>query len=152
MSEVYSHTEPFAYILIVEGDDALRQSIPRSIGIPNCAVDVARDEDEAVYKALQHRPQLIIVSRHEPIEIDPLNPPRISVASKICRRARLFRSVRLVTHSDVSVSVPVPKVYMKVSNDELKIHSEIDPITNFEINEESPVILKPRFFLLRSVF
>jgi len=156
MSEVCSHTEPFAYILIVESDETLRQSIPRSIAIPNCAVDVARDEDDAVYKALQHRPQLIIVSRHEPIEIDPLNPPLFSVASKICRRARLPRSVRIVNHSDVSVTTPALKAYLKDRDGKLVSHPDVmvpgrQCIAYFD-TEESPVILKPTFFLLRPQF
>jgi hypothetical protein len=105
MSHKSSRTEPFAYILIVESDKDLRESALHSIKAPNCAVDVARDEDEAVYKALQHRPQLIIVKLHEALDIDPKNPPTTSIASLICRRARLSRAVRLVTHSDVAITV-----------------------------------------------
>jgi CheY-like chemotaxis protein len=110
MSEKSSRTEPFAYILIVESDEDLRRLALQTIVATNCAVDVARDEDEAVYKAIQHRPQLIIIRQHEPIEIDPWNPPQFSVASQICRRARLYRSVRLVTHSDVALTTPIGRV------------------------------------------
>ncbi len=104
MSKESSRTEPFAYILIVESDKDLRESAIQTIAAPNCAVDVARDEDEAVHKAMQHRPQLIIVKRHEPLDIEVSNPPFSSVASRICRRAHLTRAVRLVTHSDVSIT------------------------------------------------
>ena len=52
--------------MIVEPDDAVREAILRTVTAPNCAVDVARDEDEAIAKAVQHRPQLIIVKQHEP--------------------------------------------------------------------------------------
>jgi hypothetical protein len=144
MSEEYS--ESLAYILIVESDEALRHPIPRSISVPNCAVDVARDEDEAVHKALQHRPRLIIVKRHDPIEIDPMNPPIFSGASRICRRARLPRSVRLVTHSDVSVMGPATKAYLKNSNGKLR------EVADSFATEESPAILTPRFFLLRPMY
>jgi|SRR5262245_49086380 len=156
MSEKNSHTESFAYILIVENDEELRQRALHTIAAPKCAVDVARDEDEAVYKALQHRPRLIIVRRHEPIEIDPLNPPRFSVASQICRRARLSRSLRLVTHSDVWVMGPATKVYLKDRHCKLVNHPDITVpgrhcIANYD-TEESLVILEPTFFLLRPLF
>src|SRR5215510_2687784 len=110
MSEVCSHTESFAYILVVESDETLRHSIPRSNAIQNCAIDVARDEDEAVYKALQHRPQLIIVKRHEPLNINVWSPPQPSTASLICRRAHLTTAVRLVTHSDVAVTAHLASI------------------------------------------
>jgi hypothetical protein len=45
------------------------------IKAPNYAVDVARDQDKAIYKALQRRPQLIIVKVHEALDIDPKSPP-----------------------------------------------------------------------------
>src|SRR5262245_24391387 len=101
-----SHTsQPFAYVLIVEAKDALRALILQKVRAPNCAVDVARDEDEAVAKALQRRPQLIIVKQHTPLHLDELQPPSISTASRICRRARLSRAVRLVTHSDAAITL-----------------------------------------------
>jgi CheY-like chemotaxis protein len=96
--------QPDAYVMIVEPDDAVRDSLRRTVSAPNCAVDIARDEDEAVAKALQHRPQLIIVKQHAPLSLDLLQPPSASVASRICRRARLSRAVRLVTHSDAAIT------------------------------------------------
>jgi len=104
MSDESPRTEPFAYVLIVEEVEEIRDSAPQVIRPPNCAVDVARDEEEAIYKAIQHRPQLLIVKRHEALEIDSQNPPPVSLASRICRRARLSRAVRLVTHSDVALT------------------------------------------------
>jgi CheY-like chemotaxis protein len=94
-----------AYIMIVEADDSVRDRIQKIVRAPNCALDLARDEDEAVAKALQHRPQLIIVKEHSAIHVDELHPPSVSVASRICRRARLSRSVRVVTHSDASITL-----------------------------------------------
>jgi hypothetical protein len=104
MSESKLATRPFAYVMIVEPDDAARDSILQTVEAPNCAVDVARDEDEAVMKAIQHRPQLIIVKQHESLYIDAFQPPPVSIASRICRRARLSRAVRLVTHSDFAIT------------------------------------------------
>jgi CheY-like chemotaxis protein len=104
MSESKQDPQPFAYVMIIEPDDTVRDSILRTVEAPNCAVDVARDEDEAVMKALQHRPQLIIVKQHEPLYVDALQPPSVSIASQICRRARLSRAVRLVTHSDTAIT------------------------------------------------
>ena len=92
--------QSFAYVMIVESDDAEREAILRTVKAPNCDVDVARDEDEAVAKAVQHRPQLIIVKQHEPFDLLALKQPSSSIAGRICRRAQLNRSVRLVTHSD----------------------------------------------------
>jgi len=96
-------TQSFAYVMIVDPDDAIREAILRTVTAPNCAVDVARDEDEAVAKAVQHRPQLIIVKQHEPLDISPLKLPSSSIASRICRRGGLNRTVRLVTHSDAAI-------------------------------------------------
>jgi CheY-like chemotaxis protein len=95
-------TQSFAYVMIVEPDDAIRESILRTVTARNCAVDVARDEDEAVAKAVQHRPQLIIVKQHEPLGIPAVKLLYSSIASRICRRAKLSRAVRLVTHSDAA--------------------------------------------------
>jgi hypothetical protein len=97
--------QPFAYVLIVEADDTMRDLILQKVRAPNCAVDVARDEDEAVAKAVQHRPQLIIVKQHSPLHLDELQPPPVSIASRICRRAGLSRAMRLVTHSDASITL-----------------------------------------------
>ena len=47
---------PFAYIMIVEADDAVRDLIHKTVRAPNNTVGLARDEDEAVAKALQRRP------------------------------------------------------------------------------------------------
>src|ERR1051326_2227384 len=105
MSDSSLTPQPFAYILIVEADDVVRDLILQSVQAPYCAVDVARDEDEAVAKALQHRPQLVIVKQHSPLQVDELHPPTASIASRICRRARLSRSVRLVTHSDAAITL-----------------------------------------------
>lgn len=96
---------PFAYILIVEEDVVLHDFILHSFQKSNSAVDVARDVDEAVAKSLQHRPQLIIVKQHIPLNVDELHPPDVSLASRICRRARLSRAVRLVTHSDAAIAL-----------------------------------------------
>jgi CheY-like chemotaxis protein len=104
MSESKLATQPFAYVLIVEPDDAVRDSILRTVEALNCAVDVARDEDEAVMKASQHRPQLIIVKQHEPLAVDLIQPPSTSIASRICCRARLSRAVSLVTHTDAAIT------------------------------------------------
>jgi hypothetical protein len=108
MSESKLTPQPFAYVLIVEPDDAVRDSILHTVEEPNCAVDVARGEDEAVMKALQHRPQLIIVKQHEPLYVDLLQPPSVSIASRICCRARLSRAVRLVTHTDAAITFNEP--------------------------------------------
>ena len=97
-------TQSFAYVMIVEPDDAVREDILRTVTAPNCAVDVARNEDEAVAKAAQHRPQLIIVKQHEPFDLLSLKRPSSSIASRICRRAQLNRAVRLVTHSDTEIA------------------------------------------------
>jgi CheY-like chemotaxis protein len=105
MSDSNRTAQPFAYILIVEPDDAVRDLIQKTVRAPNCVVDLARDEDEAVAKAIQRRPQLIIVKEHSPLHVDELHPPSVSVASRICRRARLSRSVRVVTHSDASITL-----------------------------------------------
>lgn len=105
MSDSSRTEQPFAHIMIVEADDALRDHIHQTFRAPNCAVDVARDEDEAVTKALQHRPQLIIVKQHSPLHVDEFHPPSVGVASRICRRARLSRAVRVVTHSDASITL-----------------------------------------------
>jgi len=105
MSDSNRTAQPFAYILIVEPDDAMRDLIQKTVHAPNCEVDLARDEDEAVAKASQRRPQLIIVKEHSPLHVDELHPPSVSVASRICRRARLSRSVRVVTHSDASITL-----------------------------------------------
>jgi hypothetical protein len=96
-------TKSFSYVIIVEPDDLIREAILRTVTAPDCAVDVARDEDEAVAKAEQHRPQLIIVKQHEPFDIPRLKLPSSSIASRICRRAKLNRAVRLVTHSDAAI-------------------------------------------------
>ena len=94
-----------AYILIVEEDAALHDFILHTVRKSNYAADVARDEDEAVAKSLQHHPQLIIVKQHIPLTVDELHPPGVSIASRICRRARLNRTVRLVTHSDAAIAL-----------------------------------------------
>jgi len=105
MPDSSHNTQPFANVLIVEADDAMRGLILQKVQAPNCAVDVARDEDEAVAKALQRRPRLIIVKQHSPLQLDELQPPPVSIASRICRRARLSRAVRLVTHSDAAITL-----------------------------------------------
>jgi hypothetical protein len=97
--------QPFAYVLIVEADETMRDLILQKVRAPNCALDVARDEDEAVAKAIQHHPQLIIVKQHSLLHLDELQPPPVSIASRICRRARLSRAVRLVTHSDAAITL-----------------------------------------------
>jgi hypothetical protein len=66
---------------------------------------VARDEFEAVAMAVQRRPRLIIVKQHSHLHLDELQPPPVSIASRICRRARLSRAVRLVTHSDAAITL-----------------------------------------------
>jgi hypothetical protein len=68
-------------------------------------VEVARDEDEAVAIAVERHPRLIIVKQHSPLYLDELQPPPVSIASRICRRARLSRAVRLVTHSDAAITL-----------------------------------------------
>ena len=55
MSDSNRTAQPFAYIIIVEADDAVRDLIQKTVRAPNCVVDLARDEDEAVAKALQRR-------------------------------------------------------------------------------------------------
>jgi CheY-like chemotaxis protein len=97
-------TQSFAYVMIVEPDDEVRENILRNVTAPNCAVDVARDEDEAVAKAVQHRPQMIIVKQNEPLDLLSLKRPSSGLASRICRRAQLNRAVRLVTHSDAAIA------------------------------------------------
>src|SRR5262245_34982142 len=89
LSERSNCAERSAYILMVDNDKSLQESVIHTIKVPNCAIDVARDEDEAVQKALQHRPQLIVVKRHEPLNINVWNPPQPSAASRICRHAHL---------------------------------------------------------------
>ena len=105
MSDNSPAAQPFAYVLVVEPDDVVRARVLQIVHAPNCTVDTARDEDEAVAKALQYRPQLIIVKQHSPIQVDELHPPSVSIASRICRRAQLNRSVRLVTHSDSAITL-----------------------------------------------
>jgi CheY-like chemotaxis protein len=105
MSDNSPTPQPFAYVIVVEADDAVRDLVLQKVRAPNCAVDVAQDEDEAVAKALRHRPQLIIVKQHSPLRVDQLHPPSVSIASRICQRARLSRSVRLVTHSDAAITL-----------------------------------------------
>src|SRR5262245_49702067 len=97
-------TQDFAYVIIVEPDDAVQEAILRTITAPNFAVNVARDEDEAVAMAVQHRPQMIIVKQHEPLDLLSLKRPSSSMASRICRRAQLNRAVRIVTHSDAAIA------------------------------------------------
>jgi CheY-like chemotaxis protein len=98
-------TQSFAYVMVVEPDDAIREAILRTVTTPNCAVDMARDEDEAVAKAVQHHPQLIIVKQHEPLDPIALKQPFSSIASRICHRAQLNKAVRLVTHSDAAIAL-----------------------------------------------
>ena len=105
MSESSHTVQALTNILIVEGDDALRELVLQKVQAPNRVVEVARDEDEAVAKALQQRPQLVIVKQHSPLQVDEKRPPSVSIASRICRRARLSRNVRLVTHSDASITL-----------------------------------------------
>jgi len=105
MPDSNRNARPFAYVLIVEDDAAVRDRILQTVRTPNYAVDVARNEDEAVAKALQHRPQLIIVKLHSPLHVDELDPPAVSIASRICRHAGLHRSVRLVTHTDAAITL-----------------------------------------------
>jgi CheY-like chemotaxis protein len=105
MSESSHPVQALTNILIVEGDDALRDLILQKVQAPNCVVEVARDEDEAVAKASRQRPQLIIVKQHSPLQVDELHPPAVSMASRICMRARLSQAVRLVTHSDAAITL-----------------------------------------------
>jgi CheY-like chemotaxis protein len=112
-------SRPFAYVMIVEPDDAARNEILRTVRAPNCAVDVARNEDEAVAKALQHRPQLIIVKQRDPLYLDNLHPHYSSIASRICRRARLSRAVRLLTHSDSTITMKMGAEMISDSNQSL---------------------------------
>ncbi len=97
-------TQSFAYVLIVEPNDTVREAVLQTVAAPNYAVDVARDEDKAVAKAVQHRPQLIIIKQHEPFDVLTLKRPSSSIASRICQRARLSRATRLVTHSDAAIA------------------------------------------------
>jgi CheY-like chemotaxis protein len=149
MSVKSNRTETFAYILIVESDKDLRESALNTITVPNCAVDTVRDEDEAVYKALQHRPQLIIVKRHEPLNINVWNPPQPSAASLICRRAHLTTAVRLVTHSDVAVTAqlalnPVHKLPSMTPILQQRIaHLALD--RRLFSNPQQPILLRPKF-------
>jgi CheY-like chemotaxis protein len=138
MSQQSSCTEPLAYILIVESDKDLRESALHRINVPNCAIDVARDENEAVHKAPQHRPQLIIVKLHEALDIDPQNPPTTSRASLICRRARLSRAVRLVPHSDVAITI---RLYLPNSRP-LSSHSEVGRTIS---HPEQVILIKAKF-------
>jgi len=139
----------FAYILIVECDKELRESALNTIDVPNCAVDTVQDEDEAVYKARQHRPQLIIVKRHEPLNINVWKPPRPSAASLICRRAHLSTAVRLVTHSDVAVTAhlalkPEDKLPPMTPSLQQRIeHMALD--RHLFSNPQQPVLVRPKF-------
>jgi hypothetical protein len=150
MSEKSIHAEPFAYILIVENDQALREDA-KTITIPNCALDVAQDEEEAVYKALQHRPQLIVVRRHEPLKIDVWNPPQHSVASLICRRAHLTTAVRLVTHSDVAMTIQLGRPFIsdnKVPTINPSLQQRIDYLglnRRLFSNPQQPILVRPKF-------
>jgi hypothetical protein len=141
MSKESSRTEPFAYILIVESDKDLRESALHTIKAPNCAIDVARDEDEAVDKALQRRPHLIIVKLHEALDIDPQNPPTTSRASLICRRAHLSRAVRLVMHSDVAFTIR-SKVIWYPSNFPFCPYSKIGQTFS---HTEQVILTRPKF-------
>jgi|SRR5262245_8669899 len=105
MPDSNRNARSFNYILIVEDDAAVRDRILQTVRAPNYVVDVARNEDEAVAKSLQHRPQLIIVKLHSPLYVDELHPPAVSIASRICRHARLNRSVRLVTDTDAAITL-----------------------------------------------
>jgi hypothetical protein len=142
MSKERSHIKPFAYILIVESDKELRESALHTIKAPNCAIDVARDEDEAVHKALQHRPQLIIVKLHEALDIDPHNPPATSRASMICRRARLSRAVRLVTHSDVAFTIRSKVIWHPMNLLPLSSQSEVGQTFS---HPEQVILIRPKF-------
>jgi hypothetical protein len=142
MSNENSGTESFAYILIVESDKDLRESALHTIKVPNCAVDVARDEDEGVYKALQHRPHLIIVKLHEALDIDPQNPPTTSRASLICRRARLSRAVRLVTHSDVAITIRSKVIWHPMNLLPLASQSEVGQTFS---HPEQVILFRPKF-------
>jgi hypothetical protein len=97
--------QTFAYVIVVEADDALRDLILQNLRAPNCAVDVARGADEAVNKALAYCPRLLIVKQHLSLEVDLLHLLTICIASWICCRARLSRAVRLVTHSDDAITI-----------------------------------------------
>jgi CheY-like chemotaxis protein len=149
MSEKNICAKQFAYILIVDNDKTFQESAIHSIGVPNCAIDVARDEDEAVHKALQHRPQLIVVKQHEPLNINVWTPPKPSAASLICRRARLTTAVRLVTHSDVAVTA-----HLAMIPDNKQ--SPMTPILQQRIaqlgldrrlfsNPQQPILVRPKF-------
>jgi hypothetical protein len=142
MSKESSRTGPFAYVLIVESDKDLRESALHTIKVPNCAIDVARDEDEAVYKALQHRPYLIIVKLHEALDIDPQNPPTTSRASLICRRARLSRAVRLVTHSDIAITIRSKVIWHPMNLLPLSSISEVGETVS---DPEQIVLIRPKF-------
>ena|GEM_PF-3204251 len=149
MSEKSICAEPFAYILIVDNEKTLQESAIDTIRIPNCAIDVARDEDEAVQKALQHRPQLIVVKRHEPLNINVWNPPQPSAASRICRRAHLTTAVRLVTHSDVAVTAHwalVPDIKLPHMTPILQQrieHMALD--RRLFSNPQQPILVRPKF-------
>jgi hypothetical protein len=150
MSEKSLHAEPFAYILIVENDKALRESA-KTLTLPNCAIDVAQDEDEAVSKALQHRPQLIVVRRHEPLKVDVWNPPQRSAASLICRRAHLTTGVRLVTHSDVAVTIHLGRPFIsdnKTTTIAPSLQQRIDYLglnRRLFSNPQQPILVRPKF-------
>src|SRR5262249_122476 len=121
----------------------LRKSALRTIAAPNCAVDVARDEDEAVHKALQHRPQLIIVKLHQPLEVDPWNPPSTGLVARICRRARLTRAVRLVTHSDVAITVVQKQSTTNLDPAEATV--SMSRMMNTFSDPQQLVLMRPKF-------
>src|SRR5262245_4152691 len=142
MSQKSDRTESFAHILIVESDKDLRESALHTIKAPNYAVDVARDQDEAIYKALQRRPQLIIVKLHEALDIDPKSPPTASIASLICRRARLSRDIRLMTHSDVAITVRSKVVWYPPDLRPRWPQSEVGQTFS---NPEQVILFRPKF-------
>jgi CheY-like chemotaxis protein len=91
-------------ILVVERAEEVRYSVQQLIEAMGFDTVSARDEDEAVELAKQTSPELIIVNQHEPVSVvvGQKNP---SLADRIRVRAGVGSNVKLLTHSDASITI-----------------------------------------------
>jgi CheY-like chemotaxis protein len=100
----FDKLKPMATILVVEDVGRVRDSARQLIEEMGYHATSASTENEAVERAKQNCPDLLIVNQHEPVSLDMARQDS-TLASRIGERARLRDDVMMVTHTDAALIV-----------------------------------------------
>ena len=112
----FDKLKPTATILVVEDVEKVRDSARQIIEEMGYHAASAGNEDEAVARAKQQCPDLLIVNQHEPVRLEVAHQ-HPTVASRVSERAQLSADVLMVTHTDVALTVKEPDRQTVTYND-----------------------------------